>query len=123
MDTFARRKHLTNINDIYIQSRFSFDDRETPISFSWVAANFPNKGPQYSARIHKEDEKLEYWNRSGIFVYKGEKLDLKTRGEVRNFCWSLGLTDLLDKSSDEYNPIRDYIEQATNYHYEDHPRP
>ena len=65
------------------------DDNE-PLTIEWIFSRFPSKGEQYSAREFRDVPGLEYWNRFERFVFKGEHLNVKTRGDIRAFVRFVG---------------------------------
>lgn len=72
-------------------------DDEEPITFEWVASNFPSMGSQYSARQHSDCPQLKWLNRFERFtLYDQPQNHLKTRGDVRKLVDALGCKIPLD---------------------------
>lgn len=73
------------------------DDSE-PITFDWVASNFPSMGAAYSARRHSQCPHLVWLNRFERFtLYDHPQTHLKTRGDVRLLVAALGCDLPLDR--------------------------
>lgn len=73
-------------------------DDSDPITFDWVASNFPSMGPQYSARQHKQCPQLKWLNRFERFtLYDEPQPHLKTRGDVRRLVAALGCRIALNR--------------------------
>ena len=73
-------------------------DDDEPITFDWVASNFPSMGPQYNARQRQEIPCLVWQNRFERFtLYDRPQPHLRTRGDVRRLVSALGCPIPLNK--------------------------
>ena len=92
-----------------VKERALSDDDE-PITFNWVASNFPSMGPQYSARQHRDCPQLVWLNRFERFtLYDNPQTHLKTRGDVRRLVSALGCKLKLDRPEQNYKQCEYWV--------------
>jgi hypothetical protein len=86
------------------------DDGE-PLTFDWVASNFPSMGAAYSARCHPACPQLVWLNRFARFeLYRHAQTHLKTRGDVRRLVQALGCVVSLARPPDPRDRQYDWLE-------------
>lgn len=86
-------------------------DDKKPITFDWVASNFPSKGAAYSARQHPKCPQLVWENRFERFtLYNHPQTHLRTRGDVRRLVAALGCDISLDRPADAMDRQFDCLE-------------
>jgi hypothetical protein len=86
-------------------------DDDEPITFDWVASNFPSMGAAYSARQRNDFPCLVWQNRFERFtLYDKPQPHLKTRGDVRRLVAALGKPLPLDRPPNREDRRYEWLE-------------